>query len=217
MTTFGNVWNTFLGNLLLYFTFSALLLTQSWKQGFYKIKKYKCVLSIVTFQQGSGRRLVCPLPTLQELQPLLLQVFFFTVFTILTADNLHWLWLFHSWRILTPHIFISWLESVSVKVKVHLFCKRKPEQFIDNSLSGSSSESLPLSCVTGQRGANPVRIQLVRETQFPQIGKTWTCFFFPGNTGTLKKKGGTLPRTGSKESKDSSTLLKTLDEERGEV
>jgi len=38
-----------------------------------------------------------------------------------------------------------------------------------------------------------------------------------GNTGTLKKKGGTLPRTGSKESKDSSTLLKTLDEERGEV
>ena len=38
-----------------------------------------------------------------------------------------------------------------------------------------------------------------------------------GNTGTLKKKGGTLPRTGSKDSKDSSTLLKTLDEERGEV
>merc|ERR1712223_801890 len=38
-----------------------------------------------------------------------------------------------------------------------------------------------------------------------------------GNTGTLKKKGGTLPRAGSKDSKDSSTLLKTLDEERGEV
>merc|ERR1712107_68815 len=32
-----------------------------------------------------------------------------------------------------------------------------------------------------------------------------------GNTGTLKKKGGTLPRAGSKDSKDSSTLLKTLD------
>ena len=106
-----------------------------------------------------------------------------------------------------------------MKVKVHLFCKRKPEQFIDNNLSGSSSESLPLSCVTGQRGANPVRIQLVRETQFPQIGdvKKHELVFFPGNTGTLKKKGGTLPRTGSKESKDSSTLLKTLDEERGEV
>ena len=43
--------------------------------------------------------------------------------------------------------------------------------------------------------------------------------FVSGNTGTLKKKGGggTLPRAGSKDSKDSSTLLKTLDEERGDV
>ena len=50
------------------------------------------------------------------------------------------------------------------------------------------------------------------------VGEKDKTKILSGNTGTLKKKGGgTLPRTGSKDSKDSSTLLKTLDEERGEV